>query len=285
MRIVDDPAIRRFAAVRFRSEYDYAVFEYWRSAKVLAYLEKAGITELDRVLDDGCGGGGMCVSFGEEARSVVGLEPSDRFRGVGTRLAAEKGVSNVTFTYGDGTALPFRDASFDFVLSHSVIEHVHDPLAYLKEARRVLTPGGAILLNTAPYLSTSGSHLPKYRVPFPVPLHLIAGRKAAFAFARWAGKHKPHWFEAGSESTSFISVPRSGGEKVDDLLYRATVWNLRTHIRAAGLRPKREDLAISRFATRHLPAAVARRIPGIPLIRDILVTNMEYLLVRDDVSK
>ena len=46
MRIVDDQAIRRHAAVRFRSEYDYAVFEYWRSAKVLAYLESAGVTQV-----------------------------------------------------------------------------------------------------------------------------------------------------------------------------------------------------------------------------------------------
>ena len=140
MRIVDDPAIRQHALVRFRSEYDYAVFEYWRSAKVLAYLERSGITRFDRVLDDGCGGGGMCVSFAEEARSVVGIEPGSRFSGVGTRLAAEKGVTNVSFTYADGTALPFGEGSFDLVLSHSVIEHVADPLAYLKEARRVLAP-------------------------------------------------------------------------------------------------------------------------------------------------
>ena len=80
MRIVDDQAIREHASVRFRSEYHYAVFEYWRSAKVLAYLEKAGVRTFDRVLDDGCGGGGMGVSFAEEARCVIGIEPGDRFR-------------------------------------------------------------------------------------------------------------------------------------------------------------------------------------------------------------
>src|SRR5919106_1501032 len=106
MRSVDDEAIRRHAAARFRSEYDYAVFEYWRSAKVLAYLTNAGVSTFDRVLDDGCGGGGMCVSFGEEARSVVGIEPGDRLREVGTRLAAEKGVGNIHFAHADGTALP-----------------------------------------------------------------------------------------------------------------------------------------------------------------------------------
>ena len=282
MRIVDDPAIRQHALVRFRSEYDYAVFEYWRSAKVLAYLERAGITRFDRVLDDGCGGGGMCVSFAEEARSVVGIEPGNRFSGVATRLAAEKGVTNVSFTYADGTALPFGEGSFDLVLSHSVIEHVADPLAYLKEARRVLAPRGVMLLNTAPYLSTSGSHLPKYKLPFPLPLHLIAGRKAAFATASWVGRHKPHWFDVDSQSSSFISVPQRGGTKSDDLLYHATVRNLRSHIREAGLKLKREDLAISRLVTRNVPSGIAKVIPDIPLIRDILVTNMEYLLVRDD---
>lgn len=282
MRIVDDSAIRRHAAVRFRSEYDYAVFEYWRSAKVLAYLERAGITTFDRVLDDGCGGGGMCVSFAEEARSVVGIDPGERFRGVGTRLAAEKGVSNVRFADADGTALPFSNGTFDLVLSHSVIEHVSDPLAYLKEARRVLAPGGVMLLNTAPHLSTSGSHLPKYKLPLPLPLHLIVGRKAAFAAACWVGRHKPHWFDVDSQSSSFVSVPQKGGTKSDDLLYHATVRNLRRNICKAGLKLKREDLAISRMVTRHLPQSIASAIPQIPVVRDILVTNMQYVLVRDD---
>ena len=282
MRTVDDAAIRRYASVRFQSEYDYAVFEYWRSAKVLAHLEKAGITRFERVLDTGCGGGGMCVSFAEEARFVVGIEPGDRFRDVGTRLAREKGVRNVTFANADGTALPFADRTFDLVLSHSVIEHVANPLEYLREARRVLAPGGAMLLNTAPYLSSSGSHLPKYKLPFPLPLHLIVGRKAAFAAARWTGAHKPHWIDAESQRSSFVADAQRGEYKTDDLLYHATLGNLRRNIRLAGLRPAREDLAISRMVTRIAPRAVAAAIPAVPFVRDILITNLEYVLVRDD---
>lgn len=281
MRIVNDQAIREHAAVRFRSEYHYAVFEYWRSAKVLAYLEQAGVRTLDRVLDDGCGGGGMCVSFAEEARSVVGIEPGDRFRDIGMRLAAEKWVTNVRFTHADGTALPFKDGSFDLVLSHSVIEHDGDPLAYLKEARRVLAPGGVMLLNIAPFLSPSGSHLPKFRL-FPLPLQWIVGRRAAFAFSCWVGTHKPHWLDENSQSSSFVTAPKRETRRVDDLLYRATVRNLRNHIREAGLKPRREDLAIGRMATVILPRSFTKLVQKVPLMRDILVTNMEYLLVRDD---
>ena len=280
MRNVDDAAIRRHAALRFRSEYDYAVFEYWRSAKVLAYLESSGVTRFDRVLDDGCGGGGMCVSFAEEARSVIGIEPGNRFRDVGTRLAAEKGVPNVTFAYGDGTALPFRKDTFDLVLSHSVIEHVANPLEYLKEARRVLAPAGAMLLNTAPYLSSPGSHLPKYKVPFPLPLHLIVGRKAAFAAARWTGEHKPHWLDVDPEGSSFVMMPKRGEEKIDDLLYRATIRNLRGHIRAAGFTIAREDLTASRMIARNLPPSLVALVPKLPLFRDILLTNVQYVLTR-----
>ena len=277
MRTVDDRAIREHAAVRFRSEYDYAVFEYWRSAKLLGYLERGGVRAFDRVLDDGCGGGGMCVSLGEEARFVIGIDPADRFRDAGTRLATEKSVDNVRFVRADGMRLPFRSGSFDLVLSHAVIEHVADPAAYLREARRVLTPGGFLFLQTAPYLSPHGAHLPRLKIP--VPLHLIVGRRAAFAASCWLGRHRPEWLDVDPEGSSFVTLARHGEKKVDDLLYKVTVRNLRRHIVQAGFKPLREDLYVSKAATRILARGLLSRLPRVPLFRDILVTNMEYLLV------
>jgi SAM-dependent methyltransferase len=47
----------------------------------------------------------------------------------------------------DGT-LPVDDQSFDAVLSTQVLEHVQDPRVYLRECRRVLRPGGRLLLST-----------------------------------------------------------------------------------------------------------------------------------------
>lgn len=276
MRIVDDDAIRAHASVRFRSDYHYAVFEYWRSAKVLACLDKAGVRGFSRVLDDGCGGGGMAVSFAEETRSVVGIEPADRFRDAGIRLAEEKGVRNISFSRADGTALPFGARVFDLVLSHSVIEHVADPLTYLKEARRVLAPGGHMLLQTAPYLSPSGAHLPRLKVP--IPIHLLVGRTAAFALCRWLGNNAPQWLDVDPEGNSFVTMARRGETKMDDLLYRATVRNLRANIATAGFRTVREDLAVSRLLVRNLPATLSSRVPDVPLLRDIFVTNMEYVL-------
>jgi len=275
VRQIDDQRIKATAAVRFRSEYDYAVFEYWRSAKVLRYLAQAGVTSLGRILDAGCGGGGMCVSFAEESTSAVGIDLSDRFREAGTRLAAERAVKNLRFTQADGARLPFRDGVFDTVFSHSVIEHVATPLEYLRELRRVVRPGGHVLLQTAPHLSPHGSHLPRLKVP--IPLHLVVGRRAAFATSVWLARHAPSMLDAPKEGSSFLTLARSGVTKVDDLLYKVTVRNLRDNIRAAGFSTVREDLYVSTLI-RNTSNFLTSHMPQLPLLRDVFISNMEYVL-------
>jgi SAM-dependent methyltransferase len=60
------------------------------------------------------------------------------------RFCAEKGLGAVE--QGDVRALPFADGRFDLVFATDVVEHVDDDLAALREIRRVLTPGGQVLL-------------------------------------------------------------------------------------------------------------------------------------------
>ncbi len=276
MRVIDQEAIEQHGAERFRSEYHYAVFEYWRSAKLLRYLTNAGITRLGRVLDDGCGGGGMSVSFAEEAESVVGIDLADRFRDAGTRLSEERQGPRPLFSQADGANLPFREASFDLVISHAVIEHVKNPQAYLHEARRVLRPGGRLFLETAPYLSPSGAHLPRLR--FPIPPHLFLGRRLAFRLSWWLARHAPDTFRASIGGSSFLTQAKRGEMKIDDLYYLVTLHNLREHIAAAGFTIVREDLEISRLARRTLPGWLVKQIPRMPIGRDVLITNMEYVL-------
>ena len=275
MRKIDERAIKAHADLRFRSEYDYALFEYYRSAKVIAFLERAGVTVRGRVLDAGCGGGGMPLSLAEEAAAVVGIDPAERFQDAGVRLGRERGLRNLHFALADGMALPFGDASFDLVLSHAVIEHVADAPLYLRECARVLAPDGHVYLSTAPYLSFAGAHLPRLKVP--VPLHLICGRRVAFATFRVLARHAAWTLKEPANENSFIKAARRGEVKQDDLLEKVRVGRLRAQIAGAGLRIVREELHVT-ATVRRLPAPLARWVRNSALMQDALISNMEYVL-------
>jgi ubiquinone/menaquinone biosynthesis C-methylase UbiE len=60
--------------------------------------------------------------------------------------AAERGLANVVPTQGDATALPYEDASIDAVVLTAVLGEIPDPLAALREIRRVLKPGGRLVV-------------------------------------------------------------------------------------------------------------------------------------------
>jgi SAM-dependent methyltransferase len=275
MREISDERIKAHADLRFRSEYDYALFEYYRSAKVIAFLERAGVAIDGRVLDAGCGGGGMPLSLAEHARFVVGIDPIDRFGDAGVRLARERGIANLRFARADGLALPFAPASFDLVLSHAVIEHVPDATQYLRECRRVLAPGGRCYLSTAPYLSFAGAHLPRLRVP--VPLHLIVGRRAAFRAFQILARRAPWTLREPAHENSFIRDARRGIVKQDDLLEKVRVTRLRGQIADAGLRIVREELHVT-GTVRRMPGPVARWLRDSALTQDALISNIEYVL-------
>jgi SAM-dependent methyltransferase len=277
VRTIDERAIKAHADLRFRSEYDYALFEYYRSAKVIAFLDRAGVKIHGRVLDAGCGGGGMPLSLAEEADLVVGIDPAERFQEAGVRLGRERRQTNLTFALADGMFLPFRDRTFDLVLSHAVIEHVSDAPLYLRECARVLAPRGHLFLSTAPYLSFAGAHLPRLKVQ--VPLHLIIGRRAAFGTFRFLARHAAWTLKEPAHENSFIRAARRGEIKHDDLLEKVRVSRLRRQIAAAGLRIVREELHVT-ATVRRLPTAVGQWLRDSALTQDALISNMEYVLAR-----
>ena len=275
MRRIDERAIKSHADLRFRSEYDYALFEYYRSAKVLAFLDRMGVSTTGRVLDAGCGGGGMPLSLAEDATLVVGIDPAERFQDAGVKLGRERGLRNLHFALADGMALPFADGSFDLVLSHAVIEHVADAPLYLRECARVLAPGGRMYLSTAPYLSFAGAHLPRLKVP--IPLHLIAGRRIAFATFQFLARHATWALKEPANENSFIQAAMRGERKHDDLLELVTVRRLRSQVLSAGFTIVREELHPTATVKR-MPAPIARWLRDSPLTQDPLISTIEYVL-------
>jgi ubiquinone/menaquinone biosynthesis C-methylase UbiE len=76
------------------------------------------------------------------------------------RRAAERGLANVVPSQGDATALPYEDASMDAVVLTAVLGEIPEPLAALREIRRVLKPSGRLIVGELfgdPHFTTQGA--------------------------------------------------------------------------------------------------------------------------------
>jgi arsenite methyltransferase len=101
----------------------------------------------ERVLDLGCGAGTDSLvaaqMVGPEGR-VTGIDMTPEMLAKARASAAAMGVENAEFLEGEAEALPFRDGSFDVVISNGVIDLIPDKDAVFSELYRVLVPGGRL---------------------------------------------------------------------------------------------------------------------------------------------
>jgi SAM-dependent methyltransferase len=114
-----------------------------------------------RVLDLGCGGGHVTYRAAPHVAEVVAVDLSAAMLEIVSRTAADRGLQNVSARQCPAERLPFEAACFDFVLSRFSAHHWHDLDAGLREAARVLGPGGrAVLIDSiAPSEALLDSHL------------------------------------------------------------------------------------------------------------------------------
>ena len=99
-----------------------------------------------RVLDFGCGAGGISVGLAKAVHpgELHGVDMEQSQIGLARAAAEDSGCHNATFHVGDVTSLPFEDGYFDVAHCHNVLLHVPGTGAVLSEVRRVLKPGGLI---------------------------------------------------------------------------------------------------------------------------------------------
>lgn len=138
-----DAIQRQFGAVAER----YAASSYHRLSPDLdAMLAAAGPAGDERVLDVGTGTGHTALAFAPRVAEVVGIDFTPAMLEQARRLAASRGVANVRFDLGDAMALPYAAGAFDLVTCRVCAHHFAYPVVAVREAARVLRPGGRLLL-------------------------------------------------------------------------------------------------------------------------------------------
>jgi ubiquinone/menaquinone biosynthesis C-methylase UbiE len=166
--------------------------EHWRHGLI---CEGTRLEPGTRVLEVGCGVGAVLAVLGQEYPGVrlhgIDLEPKqlEFARGYLERSGVE-----ATLVEGEALALPFEDESFDHVWMMWFLEHVPDPPAALREARRILVPGGGVTAIEVDYSTCRAEpSTPEFET-------LVRAMVQGMAAAGWsdAGTRLPGWLhEAG----------------------------------------------------------------------------------------
>ncbi len=125
-------------AVRPKTQYPYELCSY--------LVQRFQIPEQARILDAGCGRGDFLDGFVRLGLQASGIDREPSSAVVGR-------PSTVRYCDMENDVFPFEDCTFDAIFSKSVLEHLFDPESFLKECKRVLRPGGRLILMTPDWIS------------------------------------------------------------------------------------------------------------------------------------
>lgn len=137
-------------------------------SKLVSYLfERFDMKEGMKLLEPGCGRGEFLRAFKGLGIDAVGLDRSEESRELLRKDSIDLAVCDVESDAG----LPFPDNSFDVIYNKSFMEHLNHPDVFLREAHRVLKPGGMILCLIPDWESNYKTYFDDFthRTPFTKP--------------------------------------------------------------------------------------------------------------------
>ncbi len=183
----------------YRERYR-AIRPGWKSSgDQLEAMVRSHVTARSRILDLGCGRGGVVELLWREVELAAGLDPD-------SPSLSEHRAQGMPVVRGVGERMPFVDESFDLIVCLWVLEHLKDPVEAFREVRRVLRPRGHFVFVT-----------PNMRNP------LMVANRIGKALPSLQRRLVPRFYGRGEADTFPVQ-------------YRAnTVEAVRGHAEAAGL--------------------------------------------------
>jgi ubiquinone/menaquinone biosynthesis C-methylase UbiE len=147
------PSLRELAVwegQRWQVENDLRLRTFWNDDYLShIILPRLALGPADHVLDVGCGMGSFSLILAKalSQMKVTGVDLSAPAIEAARSLATEMQLQNVEFRHGSASALPFPEKSFAAVVCQTLLGHVPEPKRVLSEMRRVLRPGGMMLIS------------------------------------------------------------------------------------------------------------------------------------------
>jgi phosphatidylethanolamine/phosphatidyl-N-methylethanolamine N-methyltransferase len=151
-----DAATRALSVIAVENDFVYEVYQKLSSVYDFTFgptlhpgrvhsIDRLGIQSGDRMLEVGVGSGINACMYPRDV-SVTGIDLSGKMLAKARERLARKGVRNVRLMEMDAASLTFEDDTFDIVYAPYLISVVPDPVAVVREMRRVCRPGGRIVI-------------------------------------------------------------------------------------------------------------------------------------------
>jgi len=132
-----------------KKDFTGKIFGYpnlYKRLQVPDVFKSMDLKNTDEVLDFGCGLGFMTVELARKCKKAVGIDINETIKNI---KVPKELHGKLEYKVARGESLPFEDNSFNVVLASEVLPMISDPKAFLNEIRRVLKPGGRIVISNS----------------------------------------------------------------------------------------------------------------------------------------
>jgi ubiquinone/menaquinone biosynthesis C-methylase UbiE len=195
----------------------------WRTAENSAAYLLPHLAPGQRLLDVGCGPATITLDLAARVAPgpTVGIDSSAEV--VAAAVAARDGAGgpDVTLEVGDVYALDAPDGSFDVVHAHQVLQHLTDPVAALREMRRVLAPGGLLAVRDGDYGGFVWAPTDPVLTRWMAIYHEVTRRNGAEADA---GRWLPRWVRAAGFTDLEVSSSTWTFASAEDRRWWGGLW-------------------------------------------------------------